>query len=1099
MWRCTLRTSSILVAGLLAAPTLAASPPAHRIRDLNETPVGNALIGEMSSFDGAAIFTSWGEAPGPFGWPYQVWRTDGTTDGTRSILEANIKGSGVVLGANFVFLGYTNQCGDGLYSTDGTESGTTILRSFCDVYGYTSSLTKVGERAFFAVESVVLGHQLWTTDGTREGTRLVFSFGNVPFVPGDLAALGSVLLFMGHDDVHGYELWRSDGTPGGTYMVADLRTGPKGSEPNGFLSYGGVLYFSATDEEHGRERWRSDGTLAGTTLFRDHSPGPQSSDSYLLGVFQDVLYLGADAPESGVELWRTDGTAEGTALLADIAAGVTSSYPWIFDALGSALVVSAETPNFGRELWRVDSSTGAAEMLRDICPGPDGSEIRRTVRLGDVVYFRANDGIHGSELWRSDGTTQGTYLLADILPGPGGSGGFAGTDAPLIALDGQIVLAADDGVHGYELFAVDASTGATRLVRDLLPWTASSGRWPTFVDFGGVAYFGADDGVHGSELWRTDGTPAGTAMVADLVPGDGSSEPAEIATIGDRMVFSAGSSLWSLRAGSDEVTWLDDRARYLTVAGDAIWYTGHQPSFGWQLFKTDGTPEGTHFAVVLGDSDRDSQGARPRYLHAAFDGLICSARGFLSSGSEPWYVPGDGTGALPLADIAPGPLDSWSSGYFSRPGVSGVWFSARDGVHGPELWRVDESLEPYLVKDIWPGASGSDSSVLHVWPDGRALVRASDPENGCELWASDGTPEGTALIRDIAPETWWSDAWRGPCPGDSAPSNEIVYFSADDGIHGEELWRTDGTSEGTFLVADIERGPEGSTPVGLVSVDGRIVFAATTRAHGRELWVTDGTTSGTRLFQDIRPGPASGNPVGFSTVGERVLFQAFDDEAGYEPWSFKRCRLPGADTLVPEGAITAPDAGACFGPKAVPVVVEDTFADRCDDDILRTYVPEGGPSYSAHGDVALTLEAVDSAGNTARDARSFTIDLVPPTVTLAPPPPLPKSLPASVPFSLIWTAGDDDGASKGVLREKVFLDGCLLWDGLAYGDDDGLLSDETLVLGRDQLCTLARACGVTELRNPVVRVEAVDCGENAGSASATVAGAYLIPKAMCSR
>ena len=124
---------------------------------------------------------------------------------------------------------------------------------------------------------------------------------------------------------------------------------------------------------------------------------------------------------------------------------------------------------------------------------------------------------------------------------------------------------------------------------------------------------------------------------------------------------------------------------------------------------------------------------------------------------------------------------------------------------------------------------------------------------------------------------------------------------------------------------------------------------------------------------------------------------------------------------------------------------------------------------------------------------------MPPVVNFTSRPRLPHPLPSSNSFSLLWKATDADGATGGVTSERVFIDNCLLWDGVTYGDHDGLLSDETLVLGREELCTLARTCGVVALRNPKVRVEARDCGGNSGSASATLAGTFRIPTRMCDR
>src|SRR3954464_13505665 len=76
-----------------------------------------------------------------------------------------------------------------------------------------------------------------------------------------------------------------------------------------------------------------------------------------------------------------------------------------------------------------------------------------------------------------------------------------------------------------------------------------------------------------------------------------------------------------------------------------------------------------------------------------------------------------------------------------------------------------------------------------------------------------------------------------------------VFFSASDGIHGSELWRSDGTKGGTRLVADLCSGSCASLPHNLTVAGGLVFFTADDGLHGRELWKSDGTAAGTVLVK----------------------------------------------------------------------------------------------------------------------------------------------------------------------------------------------------------------------------------------------------------
>src|SRR5262249_7365029 len=141
--------------------------------------------------------------------------------------------------------------------------------------------------------------------------------------------------------------------------------------------------------------------------------------------------------------------------------------------------------------------------------------------------------------------------------------------------------------------------------------------------------------------------------------------------------------------------------------------------------------------------------------------------------------------------------------------------------------------------------------------NGTLFFTASDG-NGTELWKSDGTAAGTTLVKDIFPGTHreygygnWRDVPNSSFPSSLTAVNGTLFFSADDGANDTELWRSDGTAAGTVLVKDIFPGGRpfwnhfGSNPGNLSHVNGTLYFSANDGTNGTELWRSDGTAAGT--------------------------------------------------------------------------------------------------------------------------------------------------------------------------------------------------------------------------------------------------------------
>ena len=167
---------------------------------------------------------------------------------------------------------------------------------------------------------------------------------------------------------------------------------------------------------------------------------------------------------------------------------------------------------------------------------------------------------------------------------------------------------------------------------------------------------------------------------------------------------------------------------------------------------------------------------------------------------------------------------------------------------------------------------------------GTLFFTADDGTHGRELWKTDGTEAGTVLVKDIDPDRRRLRRIRRPV--DLTGVGGTLFFAADDGTHGQELWKSDGTEAGTVLVKDIHPGGYGSEPSSLTNVGGTLFFTARDGTHGQELWKSDGTGAGTVLVKDIRPGVRRRRrPPRLTGVGGTLFFAADDGTRGSELWT----------------------------------------------------------------------------------------------------------------------------------------------------------------------------------------------------------------------
>ncbi|MEO6950079.1 MAG: ELWxxDGT repeat protein [Ginsengibacter sp.] len=662
----------------------------------------------------------------------------------------------------------------------------------------------------------------------------------------EFTTVGNKVFFIAEEPLTGKELYVSDGTREGTRLI-DINPGTGSSSPSNLTEMGGFLYFSAYDrlQSKGTELWRSDGTPEGTTVVKDIyvSQGMSSYPTQLTNV-NGTLYFVADDGIHGKELWKSNGTEVGTELVKDIVANYGSSNPFRLTAVESTLYFSATNGTDGIELWKSNGTEATTIMVKNINTNAGASSNPNYLtNYNGMLYFAATDADGHYELWKSDGTPGNTKMVEDIIPGS-----FASGAAYLTVFNGSLYFSATDIAHGREVWKTEGTTGTTVMLKDINPGSASSFH-SNFIAVGNTMYFIAFTPDEGTELWKTDGTPTGTKLVKDINSGTGSSNPTNLINFNSKL--------------------------YFTTSSPVAFYT------------TDGTPGGT---VPINDAVLG--GGNIKSFHAGPTKIYFTSRVYkegypeTATGTEPWVSNGTDAGTTLLKDINTRNYPSNPKNFFTIGTTT--YFAADDGIHGNELWKTDGTAAgTSLVKDIRTGNLNADPQGFANL-NGTLYFAAYSNETGFELWKSDGSTNGTTQVKDIFTGTATNGYPNSSNPYMIAAINGLLYFSANDGTAGGELWSSDGTPGGTILLADINSGPGHSYPANFTEVNGTIFFTASNGTTGAnsdlELWKIDGVTGNVTRVKDIYPGTRTSNVSGLTNFKNKLYFTASDGVNPVELW-----------------------------------------------------------------------------------------------------------------------------------------------------------------------------------------------------------------------
>jgi len=819
-------------------------------------------------------------------------------------------------------------------------------------------LTNVDGVLYFRANDGTNGIELWRVNASGTAEMVEDDLPNGGLGPGYpattpdlLTNVAGTLYFVANDGANGRELWRVDGS-GTAKLVEDslpgggINPGSAGSFPSGLSDVQGSLYFRANDGVNGTELWTID-PLGVAQMIEDSlpggglNPGAGSSAATNLTAVGSTVFFTANDGSNGVELWRI--TSPGLAEMVEdaipgggIALGSYGSPRYLTNVSGTLYFTANDGTN-GLELWRVNPS-GIAEMVEDsiaeggIYPGASSSTPEFLVNVAGTLYFSADDGTNGTELWRINGSGV-AEMVEDSVPGGGiapGSFPFASGSRPryLTNVAGTLFFNATDGSNGYELWRVNAS-GIAELVEDAIAGgglrSGASSSFPRdIIDISGTAYFRAGDNVSSETLWRA--TSTGLAeIVEDGIPGGGIKERISgqafllgFTNINGTLYFTAddginGKELWrinssglaemiedSIPGGGINGVLIGADIRYLTNVNGTLYLRADDGPSGHELWRinSSGIAEIVNSAAGPGGVVPGVIGSYPLYL-TNVDGTLYFSADDRVNGRELWRVNSSGLAelvedAIPGGGINPG-IDGSHPRNMLKAGET-VYFTAGDALNGAELWRINSLGFAEIVEDMIPGGginpNGSSSPFNLTNVNGTLYFGARDHGFGLGLWRvnSSGLAE---QVDDNAPGEGIGTG--NPNPQYLTVSSGTLYFSADDGVNGRELWRVNasGTAE---IIEDgipgggLESGAASSYPRYLTDVNGVLYFTKILdEVNGTELWRVNGSGMA-EIVEDslpgggIRPGTASSYPRSLTNVAGRLYFSANDGVNGTELW-----------------------------------------------------------------------------------------------------------------------------------------------------------------------------------------------------------------------
>ncbi|WP_294244970.1 T9SS type A sorting domain-containing protein [uncultured Chryseobacterium sp.] len=694
-----------------------------------------------------------------------------------------------------------------------------IFPGFDGGIGPLPSFRNVNNKIYFLARQNYSSLQIWQTDGTPAGTVKAKDL-PVNYV-NELVVSGNKLYFYQNQ-----ELWTFDTV---THDLILLKTFFYSGNVK-LYAFNNQIFLAANDGVSGKEIWKTDGTVAGTEMLKDISTdgGSISNDFKILTLNNGKFYFMANTA-TGFHLYASDGTAAGTVPIKPM--------PSIGELDGASngdyFVFTGYDDNGGYEPWVSDGTTAGTKILKDIYPGIGSSNPVSNVKyitFKNAIYFDAISSgtpVYGNYIWKTDGTENGTELFTtpnnNILHSATSDGQYLILNKTNYYQTNRFWIANGNPAQTFELTGVNVSSS------------------DSFVDMNSKIYLAGSTPKHGRELFSVAPASQQVALESDISKSE-SSAPHSYAVLNDDLVFIASdmefnNQIYKRNKNTQQVSRVTSFPEALSPnfedfffkVGNWLYTVNNTANQTNMICRTDGTAANSFIIQGIGSTSNTSSFINLNDMSLLFTDIT-------GAGTQLWKINNNSDSKTLVKSIDQGNVAGMSGADNKSTVVNGLaYFAARE--NGKlAIWKSDGTGANTTKAIQMNFQNGADGNIKVVGNFNNRLLYSTTKEGysntgNTELFVSDGDAASSVLLKSHSDQYASSNINRET----ETVNGKFIYSVS--GYPGG-LYSTDGTAAGTQQLSQASFSGEEK-----FKKCGHLLFYAHT--NGTQLWRTDGSSTGT--------------------------------------------------------------------------------------------------------------------------------------------------------------------------------------------------------------------------------------------------------------